>query len=81
MCVAVSAVEVIDVSGGDGSFRLPRINYGTSSVYYLTLCLWVVPVLVAKLSNEGEIYDLPPLQLKSYPIFVACIRVAFECQR
>ena len=25
-------------------------------------------------------YDLSPLELESHPIFVACIRVAFECQ-
>ena len=26
-------------------------------------------------------YGLSSLQLESYPIFVACIHVAFECQR
>ena len=81
VCVAVSAVEGVDVSGGGGSFRLPRSNYGKSSVYQPTLRLRAVPVLVAKLSNKGEMYGLPSLQLKNCPIFVAYIRVAFECQR
>ena len=35
----------------------------------------------AKLSNQWEMYGLPLLQLESYPIFVACIRVDFQCQR
>ena len=26
-------------------------------------------------------YDTPPLQLENNPIFFACIRVAFECER
>ena len=30
MCMAVSAVEGVDISGGGGSFRLPRRKYGTS---------------------------------------------------
>ena len=81
MRVAVNAVEDGDVSGGGGSFRLPRSNYGTSSVYHPTLRLWAVPVLVAKFSNQGEMYGLPLLQLQSYLIFVTFIRVAFECQR
>ena len=81
MCVAVSAVESIDVSGGGGSFRLPRSNYVSCSVYRPTLWLWAVPILAAKLFNQREIYDLSPLRLESYPIFVASIRVAFEYQR
>ena len=81
MYVAVSAVEGVDVSGGGGSFRLPRSNHGTSSVYHPILCLWAVPILRAKLSNQGKICGLPPFQLEGCPIFVACIRVAFECQR
>ena len=81
VCVAVSAVEGVGVSEGGRSFRLPRSNYGTSSVYYPTLRLWAAPVLASKLFNEGEMYGLPSLQLESYPIFVASIRVAFECQR
>ena len=65
MCVAVSAVEGADVSGGGGSFRLPRSNYDTSSIYHPTLRLLAVPVLAAKLSNQGEMYGLPPLQLEA----------------
>ena len=80
VCVVASAMGGVDVSRGGGSFRSPRSNYGTSSVYHPTLRLWAVPVLTAKLSDQGEIYGQPPLQLESYPIFVACIRVAFECQ-
>ena len=80
-CVALSAVEGVYVSGGRGSFRLPKINYGISSVYNPTLHLWAVLVLVAKLSNQGETYGLLPLQLDSCSIFVACIRVVSECQR
>ena len=38
-------------------------------------------LLAAKLSNQGEMYGIPPFELESYPIFVACIRMAFECQR
>ena len=79
MCVAVSAVEGVDVSGGGGCFRLPRSNYGTSSVYYPIFRLWAVPVLAKKLSNQEEVYGLSHLQLESYPIiFVAYIRVAFK---
>ena len=81
MCVAVSAVEGFDASGGGGSFRLPRSNYGLGSVYHCTLHLWAVPVLVAKLSNQGEMYDLSTLQLERYSIFVACRRAAFELLR
>ena len=73
VCVAVSAVEGVDVNGGVRSFRLPRSNYGTSSVYHPTLCLWAAPVLAAKFSNQGEMYGLS--------IFVACICVTFEWQR
>ena len=80
VCVAVSAVEGVDVSRGGESFRLPRSNYGTSSVYHPTVCLRAVPVLAAELSNQGEMYALPPLHLERYPIFVACIHRAFECQ-
>ena len=60
VCVAVSAVEGVGVSGGGGSFRLPRSNYGTISVYNPSLRLWMVLVLAAKLSNQGEMYGLPP---------------------
>ena len=81
VCVTVRAVESVDVSEGGGSFRLPRSNYGSSSVYHPTLHLWEVSVLTAKLSNQGEMYCLLPLQLGSYPIFLAFIRVAFKCQR
>ena len=81
MCVAVSALKDVDVSGGGGSVRLLRSNYGTSSVYNPTLRLWAVPVLGVKLFNLGEIYGLPPLQFESCPIFVACMRVAFDRQR
>ena len=67
VCVAVSAVEVVDVSGGGESFRLPRRNYGTGSVYHSALRLWAVLVLAAKLSNEGEMYGLSLLQLRVTP--------------
>ena len=66
MCVAVSAVEGVYVSRGGGSVNLPKSNYGTSSVYHFTLRLLAVSVLAAKLSNQGEIYGLPPLSLESY---------------
>ena len=70
VCVAVSAVEGVDITGVGRSFRLPRSNYATSSVYHSMLRLWAIPVLVAKLSNQGEMYGLPPLQVESYSIFV-----------
>ena len=75
VCVAVSAVQGVGVSGGGGSFCSPRSKYGTSSVYHPTLRLWVVPVLAAKLSNQIEMYGISPLQLESYTIFVAYIYV------
>ena len=81
VCVAGSALEGVEVNGGGGSFRLPRSNYGTSSVYHPTLRLWAVPVLAAKLSDQGEMYDIPPLQLESDSIFVVYICVAFEWQK
>ena len=81
VCVATIAVGEVNVSGGGGSFRLPWSNCGTSSVYHATLRLCAVPVLAAKLSNQEEMCGFSPFQLKSYPIFVASIRVAFECQR
>ena len=59
VCVAVSAVEGVAVSKGGGSFRLSRSNYGTNSAYHPTLRLWAVPILAAKLSNRGEMHDLP----------------------
>ena len=80
VCVVVSAVEGVDVSGGGRNFRLSRSSYGISSVYHPTLGLWAVPVLQAKLSNQGEMYDLPSVQLESYPIFITYICMAFECQ-
>ena len=58
VCVAVSAVEGIDVNGGVGSFRLPKSNDGTSSVYYSTLRLWVIPVVAAKFFNQGNLYSV-----------------------
>ena len=61
MCMAVSAVEGVDVSGAGGSFRLPKRNYGIISVYHPSLRLWAVPVLAAKFSNQGEMYGLLPL--------------------
>ena len=80
VCVAVSAVEGVDASGGGGSFCLPWSIYGTRSVYHPTLPLWAVSVLAATLSNQGEMYGVAPVQLESYIIFVACIRMAFECR-
>ena len=69
VCEAVSAVESVDISGAGRSFRLPRSNNGTGSVYHLTLRLWAVPVRAAKLSNQREMYDRRPLKLESYLIF------------
>ena len=67
MCVTVSVVEGVDVSGGGGSFRLPGNNYATSSVYYLILRLWAVPVLAAKLSNQGGMFVRSPFYLRVTP--------------
>ena len=78
VCVAVSTVEGVDVSGGGGSFRLPRRNYGTSNVYHPIFRLWTVPILTKKLSNQREMYGFCHLPLESYIIFVAYIRVAFK---
>ena len=64
VCVAVRAVEGVNVSGGGGSFRLPRSNYGPSIVYHPNLRLWAAPVLAAKLSNQGKMYVLPPFSLR-----------------
>ena len=49
--MAVSAVEKVDVSRGGGTFRLPRSNNGTSSVYHPTCYLRAVPTLAVKLSD------------------------------
>ena len=74
VCVAVSSVEGVDVSGGGGSIYLPRSNYGTSSGYHPTLRLRVVPVLTAKLSNQGEFYSLPSFSLRVTPsLLPACV--------
>ena len=81
MCVAGSAVEGVDVSGGGESFRFPRSNYGIGIIFHPTFRLWAVTVPAAKLSNQGEMYGLPPLKLDNYPIFVVYIRVAIKCQR
>ena len=51
MGVTVSAVEKVDVSRGGGSFRLPRSNNDTGSVYHPTCCLRAVPIFAAKLSD------------------------------
>ena len=67
--VAVSAMEGVDVGGGGRNFCLPKSHYGTNSVYYPTLRLWVVPVRAAKLAKQGEMYRLPFLRLKMYPLF------------
>jgi hypothetical protein len=58
--VAERAVEDVDVSGGVGSFRIPRRDYGTSSVYHVICRLRAVPVLAAKLTNQGEKYGFSP---------------------
>ena len=65
VCVAVSAAEGVDVSGGGGSFRLPRSNYSTSSVDHPTLRGTRTG---GKTFQSGGRYGLPPLQLESYPI-------------
>ena len=49
--VVVNAVEKVDVRRGGWSFRLPRSNNGTSSVYHPTCRLRAVPILAAKLSD------------------------------
>ena len=67
VCVAVSAMEGVLVSGGGGSFRLSRRNYNINSVYHPTLRLWAVLVLAAKLPNQGEMYGLPPFSLRVSP--------------
>ena len=67
VCVAVSAMEGVDVSGGGEILRLPRSKYGTSSVYHPTLRLWAIHVLAAKLSNQEEIYDRSPFILRVTP--------------
>ena len=58
---AVSAVEKVDARRGGWSFHLPRSNNGTSSVYHPTCHLRTVPVLAAKLSDEGELHRPLPL--------------------
>ena len=62
MSVAASAVGGVDVSRGGGSFRLPYPSplSGTRTN--------------GKAFHQRKMYDLHPLQLESYPIFVACIR-------
>ena len=60
MGVAVSAVEKVDVSWDGWSFRLPRRNNGTGSVYHPTCRLRVVPILAAKLSDQGELHRPSP---------------------
>ena len=67
VCVAVSAVGGVDVSEGGGDFHLPRSNYGTTNVYHSILRLWAVPVLVAKLSSQGECTVFPPFSLRDTP--------------
>ena len=51
MGVAIRAVEKVDVSRGDGSFRLPRRNNGAKSVYHPPCRPRAVPILAAKLSD------------------------------
>ena len=71
MGVAVSAVEKVNVSRGGGSFRLPRSNNGTRSVYHPTCCLRAVPILAAKFSDQGNCTIPPPFSLGVTPLSTA----------
>ena len=79
MSVAERAVESVDISGGGGSFRFSRRDCGTSSVYHATCHLRAVPVLAAKLTDQGGKYGFSPFELKSYSIFVTRVCVTFSC--
>ena len=79
MSVAERAVESVDISGGGGSFRFPRRDCGTSSVYHATCHLRAVPVLAAKLTDQGGKYGFSPFELKSYSIFITRVCVTFSC--
>ena len=70
MSVTKRAVQNVDVDRGGGSFRFPRRDCGTSSVYHATYRLWAVPVLALKLTDQGEKYDFSPVKLESDTIFV-----------
>ena len=72
-------MENIDISGGGGSFRFPRRDCGTSSVNHATCRLRAVPVLAAKLTDQGGKYGFPPFELESYSIFVTRVCVTFLC--
>ena len=80
-CVTVSAVEGVNVSGGWWERPLAQEQLRHKQ------CLPPYPSPLdgtrtgGKASNQEEMYDILPLQLKSYPIFVACILEAFEFQR
>ena len=67
MSVAERAVENVDISGGGGSFRLPRRDCGKSSVYHATCRFRAEPVLTAKLTDQGEKYGFSPLSLRVTP--------------
>ena len=58
--VAERAVRNVDIGGGGGGFRFPRRGDGTSSVYHVICRLRAVPVLAAKLTNQGEKYGFSP---------------------
>ena len=79
MSVAERAVENVDISGGGGSFHFLRRDCSTSSVYHATCRLRAVPVLAAKLTDQGNKYGFSPFKLKRYSIFVTRICVTFSC--
>ena len=70
MCVAVSAFEGFDVSGVVGAFACPGVitAHAVSTTLLPFASVWAVPVLMAKLSNEGKMYRISPLQPESYSI-------------
>ena len=67
MCAAVSAVERVDViSGGHGSFRLPKSNYGTSNVYH-HFASGRYPYWRQSLPIRGKCTVFPPFSLRVTP--------------
>lgn len=63
-CVAIRALNEVDVREGGGSFRLPRRFYGTNSGYQAIYRLRAVPIVAAKRSGRWEMCAIPLFSLR-----------------
>ena len=65
VCVAVKVQwKVLMSVGVVGAFACPEAITAQAVSYRPTLRLWAVPVLAAKLSNQGEMYGLSPFSFR-----------------